>query len=267
MRPAPVRDRVARPTICGRLNSSVIAAPSAIRSGQKARSTPSAGDATSRSTRRVTPGNTVLRSTSSWPGLNRSASRPTIRGTASGSGLRYWSTGVPTTTTTCSARDTERGSLSQTSRPGKCVGQRLLDAGLEERRLTARDPRHRVDVDVVHAHGEPARGEGDREREADVARTADHADVVVEPPGRHWLEEWRIRAATTGCSAPCPTDGMGRRSASRRPTSTSAAAPTEEARCRSPGSGRRGAPPRTLDQPRRSTARRPNAPCWPSGWP
>ena len=54
-------------TIWGSSNSSVIALPSAIRSGQNATSTWTPRAATIFSTRAVTPGNTVDRRTSSWP--------------------------------------------------------------------------------------------------------------------------------------------------------------------------------------------------------
>ncbi len=54
-------------TICGSSNSSVIALPSAIRSGQNATSISSPSPATIFSTSAVTPGNTVLRKMSSWP--------------------------------------------------------------------------------------------------------------------------------------------------------------------------------------------------------
>ena len=54
-------------TICGSSNSSVIALPSAIRSGQKATSTCRPSLASIFSTSAVTPGNTVLRRTDTCP--------------------------------------------------------------------------------------------------------------------------------------------------------------------------------------------------------
>ena len=54
-------------TICGSSNSSVIALPSAIRSGQNATPIDTPRPAIIFSTSAVTPGKTVERSTSSWP--------------------------------------------------------------------------------------------------------------------------------------------------------------------------------------------------------
>ena len=61
--PCAVRDE----TTCGSSNSSVMALPSAIRSGQNATSISSPRLAIIFSTSAVTPGNTVLRRISSWP--------------------------------------------------------------------------------------------------------------------------------------------------------------------------------------------------------
>ncbi len=104
-------------TICGRVNSSVIALPSAIRSGQNATGTSAPRPAIIFSTRAVTPGKTVERRTMSCPSRRYGAQPPSARGTAPWSGFRCSSTGVPTTTMTCSAVPTTAGSAEARSRP------------------------------------------------------------------------------------------------------------------------------------------------------
>jgi len=79
-----------------------MALPSAMRSGQNATSMSRPRSPTSRSTSAVTPGYTVLRSTSSWPSCSDEAMSAIAAGTALRSGLRCSSIGVPMTTITCS---------------------------------------------------------------------------------------------------------------------------------------------------------------------
>ena len=108
---------VREPMICGSSKSSVIACPSAIRSGQNVTSTSSPRAASSRSTAAVTPGNTVLRRTISWPSRKWSPQASRARVTAPGSGLRCSSTGVPITITTASLPAITAGSVVATSDP------------------------------------------------------------------------------------------------------------------------------------------------------
>ena len=89
--------RAARPSPC----------PRRCARGRTTRRWCAARPLTSCSTIAVTPGYTVLRSTRCWPSRSWS-SRPSIACTALGSGFRCSSTGVPTTTMTCSAVRTER---------------------------------------------------------------------------------------------------------------------------------------------------------------
>ena len=84
-------------TICGSSKSSIIALPSAMRSGQNATSTSSPRRATRRSTMAVTPGYTVLRSTRSWPSTRLAAISSIAACTAWRSGFRCSSIGVPIT--------------------------------------------------------------------------------------------------------------------------------------------------------------------------
>ena len=116
-RPAPCCPRVRPETICGRVNSSVIALPSAIRSGQNATSISTPSPATIFSTSAVTPGNTVERSTSSCPSRRNGAQPPSAFGIAVWFGFRCSSTGVPITTTTCSADPTTDASVVANRRP------------------------------------------------------------------------------------------------------------------------------------------------------
>ena len=113
-------------TICGRVKSSSIALCSAIRSGQNATSRSRPRPAMVRSTSAVTPGNTVLRNTSSWPSRKYGSQSDNARGMACGSGLRCSSTGVPITTITFSAVATTAGSvdalISPAARPARSNG-------------------------------------------------------------------------------------------------------------------------------------------------
>ena len=104
-------------TICGSSNSSVIALPSAIRSGQNATSIATPRPTIIFSTSAVTPGNTVDRRISSWPSRRYAEQPPRAFGIAVWSGFRCSSTGVPMTTTTCSAEPTIDGSAEARRRP------------------------------------------------------------------------------------------------------------------------------------------------------
>ena len=106
-------------TICGRSNSSVMARPSAMRSGQNATSRFNPLPASIRSVSAVTPGCTVLRRIISWPWRRYSTQRSIAFGTAPRSGLRCSSTGVPTITTIVSALRTLAGSVVARRRPSR----------------------------------------------------------------------------------------------------------------------------------------------------
>ena len=80
-----------------------MAFPSAILSGQKLTSTRLPLFEMTRSTSFVTPGYTVLRRTRCCPSTKTSRRSLTTFGTASGSGFKCSSTGVPITKITCSA--------------------------------------------------------------------------------------------------------------------------------------------------------------------
>ena len=168
-------------TICGSSNSSVIALPSAIRSGQNATSIDTPRPTIIFSTRAVTPGKTVDRRISSWPSRRYGAQPPSAFGIAVWSGFRCSSTGVPMTTTTCSAEPTIDGSAEAWSRPSATTrSSTSARAGLVERQLAGV---HRGDgglAHVVDAHPGAAVGERDRQRQADVAAPADDDHVTVE---------------------------------------------------------------------------------------
>jgi hypothetical protein len=108
-------------TICGSSNSSVIALPSAIRSGQKATSISRPSLVIIFSTSAVTPGNTVLRRTSNCPSLRNSEQPPSALVMAICLGFRCSSTGVPMTTITCSAVATIAGSADASRRPAPSI--------------------------------------------------------------------------------------------------------------------------------------------------
>src|SRR5215468_8273918 len=104
-------------TIWGSSNSSVIALPSAMRSGQNATSMSTPSPATIFSTRAVTPGYTVLRRIRIWPGAKCGAQSCIAFGMADWSGSRFSPTGVPMTTITCSPVPTIAGSVAATRVP------------------------------------------------------------------------------------------------------------------------------------------------------
>ena len=111
-------------TICGSSKSSVIALPSAIRSGQNATSIDTPRPTIIFSTSAVTPGKTVERSTSSWPSRMYCEQPASAFGIAVWLGLRCSSTGVPITTTTFSAVPTMAGSVEAVSRPAATARSR-----------------------------------------------------------------------------------------------------------------------------------------------
>src|SRR5215831_4003236 len=104
-------------TIWGSSNSSLIARPSAMRSGQNATSMSTPRLATIFSTRAVTPGYTVLRRIRIWPAAKCAAQPCMAFGMADWSGSRFSPTGVPMTTITCSPVPTIAGSVEATRLP------------------------------------------------------------------------------------------------------------------------------------------------------
>ena len=169
-------------TICGSSNSSVIARPSAIRSGQNARSTPS------RVPKQLldAPGHAREHRAAQHHELARAEvvhELPDGAGHCLGIRAEVLVDGSP------HHHDHDLGTLDHRhvvvgheGARGQCPGQVLVDARLEERRDAGADGRHRLVVDVVDRHLQPPGGQGDREREADVTGSTHDAHIHVEGP-------------------------------------------------------------------------------------
>ena len=78
------------------------------------------------------------------------------------------------------------GPLDQVARRAECqtagrqdLAQELVGAGLEERHLAGGDPVERRLVGVVDPDAQARLGEGEAQRQADVAAAAEHDDVEV----------------------------------------------------------------------------------------
>jgi len=168
--------------IWGSSNSSVMALPSAIRSGQNATSMLTPRAAIIFSTRAVTPGKTVERRMRSWPSRSQGAQPPRARGIAVWSGLRCSSTG--------GAEDDDDvlgggdgggvGGGGQAA-VGDGGGQDGAGAGLVEGQPPGVDEVDGGLADVVDDDPGAAAGERDRQRQAHVPASPDHHHVPPEP--------------------------------------------------------------------------------------
>ena len=183
------------PTIWGSEWSSSRAWPSAIRSGQKATSTPAAA------------GLQVLGHVAGRAGIDGAAQDDeravrrcgAIWSTAFSNtvidGPRNSSTGVPITTTRLVGPLDDRavGAESRAGRSARTLAEELVGAGLEERHLARGDPVERGLADVVDADAQAGVGEGEAQGEADVAGAAEDDDVEIRRHG----EKVAVRCAAT----------------------------------------------------------------------
>ena len=173
-------------TICGSSNSSTIALPSAMRSGQNATSMSRPRSPTKRSTNAVTPGYTVLRSTSSWPSCSdggdvgdRRRHRVEIRVEV------LVDRGADDDDHVFHVAD-HVGRRARAQEPRRDQrGEQLRRTRLVEGHDAVVDQRDRALGDVVEHDLEPAAGEGEPERQADVPAPPDDRDSTASVGSGH----------------------------------------------------------------------------------
>ena len=122
----------------------------------------------------------MLRKISSCPSRRCAEHPDSARGIACWSGLRCSSTGVPITTTTFSAVPTIDGSAEATRRPSATARSSTgAGARLVERHAAVAHLRDRVRINVINGDVRAPVGEGNRQREPDVAASADDHNIAL----------------------------------------------------------------------------------------
>ena len=118
-------------------------------------------------------------------------------------GPRNSSTGVPMTTTRRIVRSIIAPSAPKAEPAGRQqLAEELVRAGLEERHLARRDPIQGRLVRVVDADPQAGLGEGEAQRQADVAPAAEDDDVEIGGLFRHGLDSSSLPRASRSLEGP-----------------------------------------------------------------